>query len=123
MSNQIKGKLYKILPQQTGTGKNGSWTKQDFIVETDDQYPKKVLLSAWGDKATDFDRYKVGDKLTVSFNAESKEYNEKWYTELRAWKIEGGSGAARTEEAKDELPGDPTTFAPEIGDSSDDLPF
>jgi hypothetical protein len=122
MSNLLKGKLYKILPVQTGTGKNGTWTKQDFIIETDDQYPKKVLFSAWGDKATDFDRYKVGDKLTVSFNAESREYNEKWYTELRAWKIEGGSGASSKPETNDELPGDVSTFTATSSDDQD-LPF
>ena len=122
MSNLLKGKLYKILPVQTGTGKNGTWIKQDFIIETEDQYPKKVLLSAWGDKATDFDRYKLGDKLTVSFNAESREYNEKWYTELKAWKIEGGSGAASKPETNDELPGDVSTFTADSGDD-DSLPF
>ena len=51
MALEISGKLLQILPEQTGTGKNGQWIKQDFIIETQEQYPRKVCFSAWGDKA------------------------------------------------------------------------
>lgn len=46
----ITGKVIKILPQQTGQGAKGSWFKQEFVIETNDQYPKKVCFSAWGDR-------------------------------------------------------------------------
>lgn len=47
---QLTAKLNQLLPIQTGSGKNGEWKKQDIIVETDGQYPKKVCISIWGDK-------------------------------------------------------------------------
>lgn len=47
---QLTAKLTQLLPIQTGTGKNGEWKKQDIIVETDGQYPKKICISFWGDK-------------------------------------------------------------------------
>ncbi len=87
MSLEIEGKVINILPEQTGQGKNGNWVKQDFVIETSDQYPKKVCFSAWGDKTDSLKKFSEGTVLVVSFNPESREYNERWYTDLRAWKI------------------------------------
>jgi hypothetical protein len=47
---QLTANLLQLLPIQTGTGKNGEWKKQNIIIETDGQYPKKVCISIWGDK-------------------------------------------------------------------------
>ncbi len=94
MALELVGKLVKILPEVTGQGKNGTWMKQEFIVETFDQYPKKVCLTAWGDKVTDLKQYAPGDTLKLSLNLESREYNDRWYTEARAWRIETGDEAS-----------------------------
>jgi hypothetical protein len=88
MSNQVKGKAVKILQPQTGTGKNGAWVKQEFIIETSDQYPKKICLTAWGTLATVAGQLELDEQVEVSFNAESREHNERWYTELKVWKID-----------------------------------
>jgi hypothetical protein len=95
MALEITGKLFKILPEQTGSGKNGNWVKQEFVIETQEQYPKKVCCSAWGDKAATLKGLKPGDMLKVSVNLESREYNERWYTEARAWKIDVVAKAIR----------------------------
>ncbi len=87
MNLEITGKLIKKLPEQTGEGKFGKWIKQEFIIETQDQYPKKICFSTWGDKTDFLKKVSEGDIITVSFNPESREYNERWYTDLRAWKI------------------------------------
>ncbi len=116
MSNQITAKIIKILPAQTGTGKNGTWIKNEFVVETMDQYPKKVCISAWGDLASNIDSYSIGEKVTVHYNPESREYNERWFTELRAWKIER-DGAAKVSKPKEEKETN------QVADNSDDLPF
>ena len=87
---QITAKIIQLLPLQTGTGKNGEWRKQEFIVETDGQYPKKICLSVWGDKIKE-DILQVGAKLQFSLEIESREYNGKWYTDVKAWKVEGDS--------------------------------
>ncbi|MEI6758723.1 MAG: DUF3127 domain-containing protein [Chlorobium sp.] len=83
---QLTARLTALLPEQSGAGKNGPWKKQDIIVETEGQYPKKLCISLWGEK---FDRnlLKVGSKLDISFDLESREFNGKWYTDVKAWKI------------------------------------
>jgi hypothetical protein len=88
MALELTGKLSQLLPEQSGTGKNGQWTKQDFVIETQEQYPRKVCFSAWGDKAAQAKALKPGTFVNVSFNAESREFNGKWYTDLKAWKID-----------------------------------
>jgi hypothetical protein len=87
---QITAKIIQLLPLQTGTGKNGEWRKQEFIVETDGQYPKKICLSVWGDKIKE-DILQAGAKLQFSLEIESREYKGKWYTDVKAWKVEGDS--------------------------------
>jgi len=90
MALEISGRVVQLLPEQTGTGKNGQWTKHDFIIETGEQYPRKVCFSAWGDKAGLVKSLQQGAFVKVSFNIESREFNNRWYTDLRVWKIEGG---------------------------------
>jgi hypothetical protein len=84
---QLTAKLIQLLPIQTGTGKNGEWKKQDIIVETDGQYPKKVCISIWGDKINE-QQLVIGNNLTIDFDIESREFSGRWYTDLKAWKIE-----------------------------------
>ena len=93
---QLTAKLTQLLPIQTGTGKNGEWKKQDIIVETDGQYPKKVCISIWGDKINE-GQLQIGNLLQIDFDIESREYNNKWYTDIKAWKIElAGTSTQKT---------------------------
>jgi hypothetical protein len=85
---QLTGKVIQILPLQTGSGKNGEWRKQDVIVETDGQFPKKVCISIWGDKINNT-LLQLGNILKFDFDLESREYNGRWYTDVKAWKLEG----------------------------------
>jgi len=84
---QLTAKLTQLLPIQTGIGKNGEWKKQDIIVETDGQYPKKVCISIWRDKINE-GQLQIGNLLQIDFDIESREYNSKWYTDIKAWEIE-----------------------------------
>ena len=79
-----------MMDTVTGTSAKGEWRKREFVIETEGQYPKKVCLALWGDKVDQSPA--VGDQLTCAINAESREYNNRWYTELRVWKIEGFTG-------------------------------
>lgn len=89
---QITAKLHSLLPLQTGTGKNGTWKKQDIIVETEGQYPKKICISIWGDKI-DESKLQPGNMLRIDFDVESREYNGRWYTDCKAWKLDvAGAG-------------------------------
>ncbi len=109
----ISGKIIQLLPAQTGQGRNGTWKKQEFILETGDTYPKKVCIAVWGDKI-DISSFSAGDIVNVSFDVESREYNGRWYTDLKAWKVTGvqkGSGGNVEAPVADITPAD------------DDLPF
>lgn len=120
----IEGKLVQILPLQEGNSTRGSWKKQDFILETTEQYPKKVCISCWGEKADELQKFQPNEALSVSINVESREYNSKWYTDIKAWKLEkAGSGApvaAQTSapQANDDIVG--MSFS---SDEEGDLPF
>jgi hypothetical protein len=89
---EIKGKLQIILPVAEGTSKNGPWKKQEFVIESNEgKFPKQIFLNVWGaDKVDEFKRYKIGDILVCSLDISSREYNGRWYTDLRAWKITTG---------------------------------
>jgi hypothetical protein len=99
MALEFEGNLVKVLSEVTGQGKNGAWVKQDFVLETEDQYPKKACFTAWGDKAADLKTFSLGEKLRVTFSVESREYNERWYTDLRAFRIDQVSGGASSSPA------------------------
>lgn len=120
---QITAKLIQVLPLQSGVGKNGEWKKQDVIIETDGQYPKKICVSIWGDKANE-SILQVGNILDISFDVESREYNGRWYTDVKAWKVDLATpmsgGADMPEYAQQAPPPAPVDFG---GDSADDLPF
>jgi len=84
---EIQGKIIAILPIQTGQGKNGTWRSQDYVLETADQYPKKVCFNLFGDKIDQFP-IAIDETVNVSFDVESREYNGRWYTTVRAWKVD-----------------------------------
>jgi hypothetical protein len=113
---EVKGKVIQLLALQSGMGKKGPWKKQEFILETQSQYPKKVCLSVWGEKVDQYN-LAVGDLVSVAVDLESREYNGRWYTEARAWKVDkiGGGGGSVP-------PPDQEPFYSESA-SSEDLPF
>jgi hypothetical protein len=85
---QLKAKLIELLPLQSGEGKNGTWRKQDIIVETESIYPKKICVSCWGSLADNEMIKEIGKTFVFSIDIESREYNNKWYTDVKAWKID-----------------------------------
>lgn len=113
---QLTAKLVQVLPLQTGLGKNGQWKKQDIIVETEGQYPKKVCVSIWGDKINE-GLLKEGAMLSISFDVESREYNGRWYTDVKAWKVEPAGTA------KPGAPIDQDASFTNDEENRDDLPF
>lgn len=122
---ELTAKLIQVLPLQSGVSKNGEWKKQDIVVETDGQYPKKVCISIWGDKANEA-TLQVGNILNISFDVESREYNGRWYTDVKAWRVElaapNGSMPYDASQATSNQMAPPAT--PNFSsDDADDLPF
>ena len=94
---EITGKLIQKLPVQSGVSSSGNnWSKAEFVIETVEQYPKKVCANLWGDRARALDQFQEGSLITVSFDLESREFNGRWYTDVKAWKVEAATPAAAT---------------------------
>lgn len=133
----FNAKLVKIEEPVTGEGKNGPWKKQSYIFETESQYPRQICVMVWGDKAISNPAImQIGNRLNVSFELESREYNGRWYTDVRAWRIQeatmGGApmGMPAAAPAAQAAPAASNIAAPNFpapetpaGDSNDDLPF
>lgn len=124
MSLEITAKVLYSLPEQTGQGKNGAWVRQDVIVETEEQYPKKICMSAWGDMVATFRAFAAGTRLKINFRVESREYNGRWYTDVRPWKavVVDGAPAGVPVDTGVGAPAMTTTAAGE-SEAMDDLPF
>jgi hypothetical protein len=120
---EIKGKIIQLLPLQTGTGKNGEWKKQDYIIETEGQITRKVCFNLWGDKISQFN-LRENESVTVSFDLESREFNGRWYTDVKAWKIDRSSkqqGSPGAMPVSDSLTEEPNDLPAQK--EMDDLPF
>jgi len=88
---EITGVLNEVLPEQSGTSKKGTeWTKQEFIIETTDKFPKKVCLSISGSQ-NNISQFNIGQSIKCQVNIESRQWQDKWFTEVKAWKIEANN--------------------------------
>lgn len=131
MALEVTGRIIQKLELQSGISKTGSsWQKQEFVIETMEQYPKKICANLWGDKIDALTNLAIGDTVVVSFNLESREFNGKWYTDVKAWKIEKQGVQAESAPAStpssaptayDMPPFEGATFTDDGG--HDDLPF
>ena len=118
---KIHGTVTALLKPQTGESAKGSWTKQEFILETEnDKYPKSICIEIWGDKV---EPPQVGDVVTCSINVESREYGGRYYTNVKAWKIDVEETAS-DEPIKTEYAKKIESIKARIPDADDnDLPF
>lgn len=84
---EFEGMVYRVLPVVKGTSARGEWTKQEVVFELPGEFNRKLCVGFWGDKALEAAELKPGEQVEVSINVESREYNGRWYTEARAWKL------------------------------------
>ena len=96
MALELEGTLRQKLGVQSGTSARGQWAKQEFLLEfPDGNFTAQACFTAWGqEKVAELDKYQVGDKVKVSFNLKSREYNGRWYNDLQIWRI-APAGAAQ----------------------------
>ncbi|MCO5230257.1 MAG: DUF3127 domain-containing protein [Chitinophagales bacterium] len=127
---EIVGILTKKLALESGTSANGAWQKQSFILETEEQYPKKICFTAWKQRVDELNNFSEGSKLKVSFDISSREYNERWYTDISAWRIEAATGASASTHQSYVAPASAPSSAPVANPApvsqdnvEDDLPF
>ena len=89
---EINGKIIQLLEEKSGQSAKGPWRKQEYILETEGQYPKKICFMVWSDKIDEL-AIKEGENLVVSIDIESREYNGRWYTDVKAWQVTRAGGA------------------------------
>lgn len=85
----IEGKIIQVLPLQGGVSKTSGkeWALQAYVLETLENYPKKVHFEVFGDDRIKANPCGVDDIVSVDFDIESREFNGRWYTSIRAWRI------------------------------------
>lgn len=129
MTMEITGNCVAVMPLETGTSKTGKpWQKRNFIAETEEQYPKKICFQLFGERTNECPE--PGEKVKVSFDIESREYNGRWYTQISAWKVERPSAAQTASPSGAPAPPAYTQaqpqppVQPQVGQEQDDsLPF
>lgn len=123
---ELQGKVIAVLPERSGVSARGEWKTQDYVIETHDQYPRKMVFNVFGaDRIAQF-AIKAGEEITVSFDIDAHEYNGRWFNSIRAWNIQkvdaAASQAASPVPAADaQAPFPPAAQSEE--ESADDLPF
>ena len=86
---EIKGKIIACMDKRSGQSQTSGkeWASQDYVIETQDQYPKKCLFSVFGEDKIKEYALKEGDYATVSFDIDAREYNGRWYNDVKSWKV------------------------------------
>ena len=131
---ELQGKIIAVLPERSGTSARGEWKVQEYVLETHDSYPKKMVFDIFGaDRIAQF-AIKAGEELLVSFDIDAREYNGRWFNSIRAWNVQrmDAAAAAAAAPVTASTPAAPAApaggatapFPPaQEGDSADDLPF
>lgn len=83
----ITGKIIAVLPTKSGTSARGTqWSSQTAVIETHEQYPKRVAFDVLGDKITEFN-LQVGEEVTVLFDIDARQYQDRWFNSIKAWNV------------------------------------
>ena len=125
MALELEGTLRQKLGVQSGSSARGPWAKQEFIVEfPDGNFTSQACFTAWGqDKVAELDKYQVGDRVKVSFNLKSREFNGRWYNDLQIWRIAPAGEAQPAAAAPAYAPAAPQAPAPMApAPTLDDMP-
>lgn len=87
---ELIGKIIQVLPQESGVSKSSgkAWVKAAYVLETQEQHPRKVKYDVLGEQRIKDCEVQVGDEVKVSIDIESREYNGRWYTSITAYKVE-----------------------------------
>lgn len=108
---EIKGRIIAVLPHRSGVSQKDSksWMTQEYVIETLEQYPKRCVFNVFGEEKIKEYNLQVGSEVTVKFDINAREYNGRWYNDVRAWKVE----PAQAEQAPAQAP----TFQPTGADA------
>lgn len=129
---ELQGKVIAVLPERSGVSQRGEWKSQDYVIETHDAYPRKMVFGVFGaDRISRFN-IQIGQEVTVSFDIDAHEYQGRWFNNIRAFDVRqvdpaavgmqpGVVPGAAFGAAPAAAPAQPA--APVAEDKVDDLPF
>lgn len=84
---EIQGKVIAVLPERSGISQRGEWRFQTYVIETQEQYPKKMAFDVFGgDRIANFGIH-LGDVIDVSFDIDAHEYQGRYFNQIRAWDV------------------------------------
>ncbi|WP_077195971.1 DUF3127 domain-containing protein [Prevotella ihumii] len=130
----LQGRVIAVLEPREGTSARGPWKSQEYVIETHDQYPKKMVFNIFGADRIDQFAIKAGEEILVSFDIDAHEYNGRWFNNVRAWNIQrvdaaaAAAGSPIPTAAPQPAPATPSAgsqapFPPATEEAADDLPF
>ena len=127
----FSGKVIAVLPAKEGTAKStgNPWRVQSYVIENHDNYPKKLCFEVYGDDKIKQFNIQMGEELNVSFDVDARQWNDRWFNSIRAWKVDRVDASAATTPAPAAGPMDapavPASDAPftDKSNATDDLPF
>lgn len=131
---EFEGIVYKILPATSGTSARGEWKRQDVVFELPQEFSRKICVTFFN-KDYEVSQLREGMACAVSVNVESREYNGRWYTDVRAWRVQPKQASEPNAPAYDQggyAAAPATPYAPPAEDTTaykanteevDDLPF
>ena len=132
---EITGKVVRLGGLTEGTSAKGPWRKQDLIIETDEQYPKTVCLTCWTNQINEIQNMVPGQLIKAQIDISSREFNGKWYTDVRVWRFDPVTANTSTQPVQQPVAqtvhqtppttptGDPEDYFGGDSNNGDDLPF
>ena len=122
---ELSGKVIAVLEPRGGVSKTGNaWKVQEYVIETHDQYPRKMCFDVFGEDKINQFNIQIGEELTVHFDIDAREWQGRWFNSIRAWKVDRAQ--AGPDMPPQDVPFPPMNAAPvdfSASDEKDDLPF
>lgn len=87
---ELQGKVIIMTERRTGVSKTtgNPWAAQDFVIETHEQYPKRMMFTVFGEDKLNLFNIQMGEEINVYFDINAREYNGKYYNDIRAWRVD-----------------------------------
>lgn len=131
---ELAGKVIAILEPRSGVSRNSGnpWKMQDYVIETHEAYPRRMVFNVFGEDKINQFNIQIGEEINVSFDINAREYQGRWFNDIRAWKVDRvqvdpsgqpvvAPAAQPVAPAAAAAPMVPQSF--ESTDPADDLPF
>ena len=123
----ITGRIIAVMEKRSGQSQRSgnAWASQDYVIETLEQYPRRCMFNGVGEDKINEYNLQIGAEVTVSFDLNAREYNGRWYNDIRAWRVVPAQTAAPVAPAAAPAAPEAVIPAPVAAPAApeDDLPF